>query len=623
LSNMLSLSSIRYGLAGRALLEDASCIVRRGEKVGFFGRNGTGKTTLFRLIKGDIAAESGTIELDKRARIGSVEQEAPSGPEALLDIVLKADRERASLLEQAQSATDAHDIADIQTRLADIDAHSAEARASRILSGLGFSYEAQKRASSDFSGGWRMRVALAAILFSSPDLLLLDEPTNYLDLEGTLWLQDYLKRYPHTFIMISHDRDLLNTSVTSILHLEQRKLSMYRGTYDSFVRQRAEKLRLQGKMQSKQDAKRKHMEAFVERFRAKATKAKQAQSRLKMLEKMEKVDVFVEQDVKPFLFPNPAKVQSPPLIRLEDVSVGYEPDKPILKRLNLRIDPDDRIGLLGSNGNGKSTFAKLLAGDLVAESGAITTPSKMDVAFFAQHQLDKLRPAESPVEHVRSIMAGQPESKVRARTAQMGLDIHRMDTPAQDLSGGERARLLLGLVAFHGPHLLILDEPTNHLDVDSREALAQALQDYEGAVILISHDRHLLEATADRLWLVDSGGVNPFEGDLEDYQAFILGRAKPSEISKQKEDAKKAKAEKAKPAVSVSVLKDKLVEAEKRIEAIKAELARIDKELTKPGLFAHNPEKAAKLSRRRSEGTGALVLWEEKWLELAERLEDA
>jgi ATP-binding cassette subfamily F protein 3 len=488
---MISISGLTARIAGRLLIDDASVTLPAGTKAGLVGRNGAGKSTLFKIITGEMAPEAGSVSYPKQARIGQVAQEAPGTDEPLIDIVLSADKERASLLAEAETATDPHRIAEIQVRLADIDAYSAEARAASILAGLGFDAEAQARPAKSFSGGWRMRVALAAVLFSEPDLLLLDEPTNYLDLEGTLWLEDYIRRYPHTVIIISHDRDLLNSAVNSIVHLDQKKLTFYRGSYDQFERQKAEAEELQTKARAKNEAQRKHLQSFIDRFKAKATKAKQAQSRVKALERMGTVAAVVHEHVQGFTFPDPKKEAASPIIAVEGGSVGYVPGKPILRHLDLRIDTDDRIALLGSNGNGKSTFAKFISGRLKPEGGRLTVAPGLKIGFFAQHQLDDLIPDQSAVEHVRRLMPAEPEAKVRSRVAQMGLPTQKMDTAAKDLSGGEKARLLMGLAAFDAPNLLILDEPTNHLDIDSRRALIEALNDYTGAVILISHDRHL------------------------------------------------------------------------------------------------------------------------------------
>ena len=477
---MLTISNLSARVAGRLLIENASVTLPSGTKAGLVGRNGSGKTTLFRIITGELAPEAGSVSLPKSCRIGQVAQEAPGTEEPLVDIVLRADRERSALIAEAETATDAHRIAEIQTRLADIDAHSAEARAASILAGLGFDQAAQQRPASSFSGGWRMRVALAAVLFAEPDLLLLDEPTNYLDLEGTLWLEDYVRRYPHTVIVISHDRDLLNKAVSSIVHLDRKKLTFYRGSFDQFERQKAQAEELQMKMRAKTEARRKHMEAFVERFRYKASKARQAQSRLKALERMGTIEAVIEDHVQGFRFPQPEKQVASPIITLEGVSVGYAPGAPILGRLNLRLDNDDRIALLGANGNGKSTFAKLISGRLAPEDGRMQVAPNLRIGFFAQHQLDDLVPGDSAVAHVRRLMPDAPEAKVRARVAQMGLATEKMDTPARDLSGGEKARLLMGLATFDAPNLLILDEPTNHLDIDSRAGAGACAQRFRG-----------------------------------------------------------------------------------------------------------------------------------------------
>ena len=519
---MLTIDDLSVRVAGRLLLDGAAAMIPDGARVGLVGRNGTGKTTLFHVIAGEMAPESGEVKLSPRARIGRLAQEAPSGPESLIDVVLAADTERARLLAEAETEHDHHRIAEIQTRLADIGAHAAPARAAGILAGLGFSHEDQQRACSEFSGGWRMRVALAAVLFSEPDLLLLDEPTNYLDLEATLWLEEHIARYPRTVIIISHDRDLLDTAVDSILHLDGGKLTLYRGGYSSFERQRRERQELDAKFAKKQELQRKHLQAFVDRFRAKATKARQAQSRLKLLAKLEPAAAIVNDEVRPIEFPAPAKLLSPPIIAVDGVTVGYEPGRPVLRGLTLRIDDDDRIALLGANGNGKSTLVKLLAGKLAPFSGQVTRAQKLDIGYFAQHQLDELDGADSAYAHLRRLMPDAPEARVRARAGAMGFSAAMADTPAAQLSGGEKARLLLGLATFAGPHLVMLDEPTNHLDIDSRSALVAGINEFPGAVILVSHDRYLIEACADRLWLVGNGAVKPFDGDLDDYRRLIL-----------------------------------------------------------------------------------------------------
>ncbi|MGN7291659.1 ABC-F family ATP-binding cassette domain-containing protein [Rhizobium sp. SAFR-030] len=624
---MITITDLSARIAGRLLLDHASVSLPTGTKAGLVGRNGAGKSTLFRIITGDYASETGDVTLPKAARIGQVAQEAPATEESLIDIVLSADKERTALMLESETATDAHRIADIQMRLVDIDAHSAEARAASILAGLGFDAEAQLRPASSFSGGWRMRVALAAVLFSEPDLLLLDEPTNYLDLEGTLWLEDYVRRYPHTVLIISHDRDLLNNAVNAIVHLDQKKLTFYRGGYDQFERQKAENDELQMKSKAKSDAARKHLQTFIDRFKAKASKAKQAQSRVKALERMGTVASVIEDHVQPINFPEPDKQPSSPIVAIDGGSVGYTPGQPILKNITLRIDNDDRIALLGSNGNGKSTFAKFISGRLAAESGSVKTAPNLKIGFFAQHQLDDLIPDQSPIEHVRRLMPDVPEGKVRARVAQMGLATEKMNTAAKDLSGGEKARLLMGLAAFHAPNLLILDEPTNHLDIDSRRALIEALNDYNGAVILISHDRHLIEATVDRLWLVNNGTVTSFEGDLEEYRSLIVSSGKKKEEKPEividtgsKADQRKLAAERR---ASLAPLKKKINEIEALMKKLEVSIQALDAELADVSLYEKSPAKAADKVKQRGEAAAKLAGAEEQWLELSTEYEEA
>ena len=624
---MITISDVSARIAGRLLLDHASVSLPAGTKAGLVGRNGAGKSTLFRIITGDLGAETGEVFIPKNARMGQVAQEAPATEESLIDIVLAADKERAALMLESETATDPGRIADIQMRLVDIDAHSAEARASSILAGLGFDQEAQLRPASSFSGGWRMRVALASVLFAEPDLLLLDEPTNYLDLEGTLWLEDYIRRYPYTVIIISHDRDLLNNAVNAIVHLDQKKLTFYRGGYDQFERQKAEADELQTKAKVKNDAARKHLQSFIDRFKAKASKAKQAQSRVKALERMGTVSSVIEDHVQPITFPEPEKQPASPIVAINGGAVGYEPGNPILKGLNLRIDNDDRIALLGSNGNGKSTFAKFISGRLAPESGDLRLAPSLKIGFFAQHQLDDLVPEDNPVEHVRKLMPQAPEAKVRARVAQMGLATEKMATPAKDLSGGEKARLLMGLAAFHAPNLLILDEPTNHLDIDSRRALIEALNDYNGAVILISHDRHLIEATVDRLWLVNNGTVTTFEGDMDEYRDLIVssGKKKDEKIEvvidgASKADQRKANAEKR---ASLAPLRKKINEVESLTAKLEKLIQALDKELGDPTLYEKAPAKAALKVKERGEAAAKLADAEEHWLALSSEYEEA
>ncbi len=620
---MLTLTDLTYRLGPRLLFDSAGLALPERGKVGFVARNGAGKTTLFRLICNEIAAESGTIQLPRGARIGRVEQEAPGGDGKLIDFVLAADSERSALLEEAETAMDPHRIAEIHVRLADIEAHAAPARAAEILAGLGFDEEAQHRALKEFSGGWRMRVALAAILFSRPDLLLLDEPTNYLDLEGTLWLIDYLGHYPATIVVISHDRDLLNDVCDHIVHLDRAKLQLYRGNYDFFARQRAEARMLQAKFFKKQQERRAHLQAFVDRFRAKATKARQAQSRLKMLEKMESVEAIVDEDVLPFSFPSPEKPLSPPIIAMEKVAVGYG-ERTVLSGLSLSLSNDDRVGLLGANGNGKSTFAKLLGGRLAPLSGILNKSAKLEAGFFAQHQVEDLNLDDTPFLAVQRLTPDAPEAKVRARAAQIGFPNVKADTKVANLSGGEKARLLMGLATFNGPHLLILDEPTNHLDIDSRAALAEAINEFSGAVILISHDQYLLEACADRLWLVADGKVQAFDGDIADYRKFVLDSARKSQkanAEKKREAPAEPRRDAAKARKEAAPLARKVKAAEEKMTRFSGLIARVDLMLSDSRAFERNPAEATKLSQQRADLQRALDAAEEEWLELSSELE--
>jgi ATP-binding cassette subfamily F protein 3 len=611
---MLHINGLTYRIGGRLLLEEATVAVPEGHKVGIVGRNGVGKSTLFRLILGEIPAESGTVTVPRHAKIGTVAQEAPGGPESLLATVMAGDAELAALTAEAQTATDPHRIADIQMRLADIEAHTAEARAATILSGLGFREEQQQGPCSALSGGWRMRVALGAALFARPDVLLLDEPTNYLDLEGTIWLKSFIRDYPHTIVLISHDRDLLNEAVSHILHLERGKLTLYQGNYDSFERQRREKQALTQKLKKKQEDQRKHMMAFVDRFRYKASKARQAQSRLKALSKLEPIAELIEDRVAPFFFPNPEKAIAPPLVKWDKVSVGYAENKPVLKNITLRLDPDDRIALLGSNGNGKSTFAKLLCGKLAAMGGEMTAPQRLTVGYFAQHQLDEISPERTPYFYFASLMPDAAESQRRARLGAYGFGAALADSRCDTLSGGEKARLLFALAAFHAPHILVLDEPTNHLDVDSREALIMAINEYEGAVILISHDRHIIETCVDELWLVSDGTVKRFDGDMDDYTRLVLEKARESRRGERA--AKQAPVEQRHaPRPSAAATQKAVEKLDRRMEDVRGKIEILDKALSDPEIFSKEPKKAADFSKLRARLAADLEALENEWLE--------
>jgi len=617
---MLAIKNITFRLEGRVLLDDATAMIPSGHKVGIVGRNGTGKTTLFKLIRGEWTLDDGSISIPRNTRIGGVAQEAPASDVSLLDTVLEADTERHSLMREAETASDEMRIAEIHTRLADIESHSAEARAAAILSGLGFDAEAQKRPCADFSGGWRMRVALAAVLFSKPDFLLLDEPTNYLDLEGTIWLENFLVKYPYTVIIVSHDKDLLNRSVNAILHLDQQKLTLYQGNYDNFDNQRRAKIEQQVAAKKKQDREREHMQSFVDRFKAKASKAKQAQSRVKALERMKPIAAIVGDSVASFNFPEPEEL-SPPIVRMENASVGYDGNV-ILRGLDLRIDQDDRIALLGANGQGKSTLSKLIAGRLKTMSGNMHTSNKLRIGYFAQHQVDELYLDETPIQHLMRERPKETPAKIRGRLAAGGLGPEAVETVVAKLSGGQKARLSMLLATLEAPHLIILDEPTNHLDIQSREALVQALTAYNGAVILVSHDSSLVELVADRLWLVKDGGVKPYTEDMDAYRRMLLSERGGSvkDVVKKDKPAKPVKqAPRSKPNAR---LKAEVATCEARVNKLEEMRDNIDRRLGNKALYERGDiEEIDKWTKKRKEVMKGLERAESMWMNALEQLE--
>ena len=617
---MIKFENIGYSIAGRPLVEDASAAIPAGHKVGLVGRNGTGKTTLFRVIRGELPLDTGSISIPKGARIGGIAQEVPSNEVSLIETVLAQDIERAALLDESETTTDPNRIAEVQTRLADIDAWSAPARAASILKGLGFDEEKQAMPCSAFSGGWRMRVALAGVLFSQPDLLLLDEPTNYLDLEGAIWLETYLARYPHTVIIVSHDRGLLNRAVGSILHLEDRKLTFYQGNYDTFANTRAARLAAAESEAKKQEARRAHLQSYVDRFRYKADKAKQAQARIKMISKMQPISTPQEAALRRFTFPEPEELQ-PPILRLDHASVGYD-GPPVLKNLDLRIDQDDRIALLGQNGQGKSTLSKLIADRLTPCAGSIVRSTKLRIGYFAQHQVDELHLDETPLEHLRRLRPDPTPAKLRAMLGGFGIGAEQADTQVGRLSGGQKARLSLMLATLDAPHLLILDEPTNHLDIESREALVEALTQYSGAVILVSHDMHLLSLVADMLWLVKDGHVSPYNDDLESYRALLLNTGTNS----QKSSEGKQKSPKPKRASrdEILVLRAEVRKCEDRMEKLHDMHEKLSAKLADPSLY--EDDKVADLAvwnRKFAEVTQAIERAETLWIEAQDKLEKA
>jgi len=619
---MLAIASLSYRVAGRLLLEDASARIPDGHRVGLVGPNGAGKSTLLRLITGDLAPESGTVAIEGKGTLGYVRQEAPSGATTPLDAVLAIDTERTALLEEAETATDPHRIAEVHARLVDIDAHAAPARAAGILAGLGFDAEMQARPLSSFSGGWRMRVALAGVLFMRPDLLLLDEPTNHLDLEATIWLEDHLRSYPGTLIVVSHDRHVLNAVVTHILHLDDRRLVLYPGSYDQFERIRRERQVLGAAMAAKQETRRKHLQAFVDRFRYKASKARQAQSRVKALEKMQPVATVGDDPTLTLTFPDPGELK-PPLVTFDKVDVGYQPGQPILRRIELRLDPEDRIALLGANGNGKTTLARLFAGRLQPMAGHATRAPRLSVGFFAQHQIEDLSPRLTARQQLGIAIPDATTEQLRARLGRFGLAQDKAETPIEALSGGEKARLALAIATHHAPHLLILDEPTNHLDIPAREALVEAINGFAGAVILVTHDWHLIELTADRLWLVRGGKVTPFDGDLDDYRrtlaADTTGDRSGSGGADPRKAARQANAERRR---ALEPLRRQARTAEEEVHRLTQERARIDAALADPAVYG-DPARLAALGRERAALTQRLDAAETRWLEAAQALEEA
>jgi ATP-binding cassette subfamily F protein 3 len=580
--SLLTITDVTLRMGGRILLEHADLAVDAGRRIGLVGRNGAGKSTLLRAIAGEQALDGGEIRLSSRARMAQVKQTAPSGNASLLNTVLEGDPERLALLAELEAAEPMR-VAEIHERLRAIGADSAPARAATILAGLGFDAAAQARPVDSFSGGWRMRVALATALFANPDLLLLDEPTNHLDLEATLWLETWLAKFPGAAVVVSHDRGLLDRAVDSIAHLDRQKLSLTPGGYDEFVRIRTEQAMQQARAAERIAAQRAHMQAFVDRFRAKATKARQAQSRLKALEKLPALETVLEAAPTRFQFPEPARL-APPILALERVSVGYD-GVPVLRNLSLTVDMDDRIALLGANGNGKSTFAKLVAGRLAPLSGEVRRSGKLRVGYFAQHQEAELVAGDSPVDHMTRALPRATPPQVRAQLARFGLDADRADTPTANLSGGERARLLLALATREAPQMLILDEPTNHLDIDARDALVRALGDYEGAVLLITHDPHLVELVSDRLWLVGDGTVRAYEGDMDDYRALLAEKARPARVeavTTRRDDRR----ERAEARVQSAPLRRQAKAAEALLQKLSAERVSIEAKLADPAIYA-------------------------------------
>jgi ATP-binding cassette, subfamily F, member 3 len=631
---MLTIQDLTFRIEGRPLFEHASAQIADGWKVGLVGRNGTGKSTLLRLIREEIAGGGdGSIRLNVGAKMGFVAQEVAPSDEPLIEVVLAADSERAELMHAAETESDPMRIGEIHARLADIDAWSGEARAAEILVGLGFTQRDLERPCREFSGGWRMRAALGGVLFARPDLLLLDEPTNYLDLEGAAWLEVYLRKYPHTVVVVSHDRDLLNRSVTHILAVEQTKLVVSPGGYDAYLKKKAERAAQLEAQKQKQDAQRAHLQAFVDRFRAKASKARQAQSRVKMLEKMQDITVPLAERTTPFKFADPPDELASPILTLERADLGYAPGQPILREVSLRLDMDDRIAIVGANGQGKTTLVKSIAQKLPLLAGGRRAAKALRIGYFSQDQLDELRAGENVLDHVRDLLPGAGQAQLRAIAASFGFGAEKVETKVEKLSGGEKVRLLMGLTTWSKPHILILDEPTSHLDIDSREALIYALNDYGGALLLITHDTYLAEATADQLWLVKDGRAVPYNGDLADYRALVL--AADRQPSMQRAEIAKVDPPKAAPAKPADPqrpnapepraklpykLKLRLEKAESAIREAQAALEVLDRELGAPEAYARRADVEAKL-KARADWQARLDHAEADWLAASEEAE--
>jgi ATP-binding cassette subfamily F protein 3 len=636
---MLTISDLTYRIGARTLLDQASAQLPTGARVGLIGRNGAGKSTLLALIRGASQPDGGAIELPRGCRIAYLAQEAPGGAATPLAEVLAADRERAALLEERDARPSHPRAAEIEARLVEIDAYSAPSRAARILAGLGLDEVMQRCQLADLSGGWRMRVALAAVLFAEPDLLLLDEPTNHLDLEAALWLERFLRNYHRSLILVSHDRRFLNAVTTLTLHLRNGKLTLYSGGFDAYLRSRSDAERRLGTLARQQHLERQRLQAFVDRFRYKASKARQAQSRLKALARLEPIVLPVEESPARIAFPEPLQL-SPPLIALEGVAVGYGPGKPVLSRLDLRLDPDDRIALLGANGNGKTTLARLLAGRLAPMAGRVTRPPRLASGFFAQHQIEEMRPDESGFDHLSTLMPGRMPEAVRAQLGRFGFSQEKAFVAVGELSGGERARLNLALVTHEAPALLILDEPTNHLDLETREALVRAINDFAGAVVVVSHDRHLLELVADRLWLVANGTVRPFDGDLDDYEHQVLDSGGSGRVSRSGEDRepsrdlrgdprgdpgrdarRRARRLAAERRRELEPLRRIARRAEERIAKLTEERDALDRVLARPSGSHAMPETLAGSLKRRAELARLIAAAENEWLAAEESIE--
>lgn len=633
---MIIFSSIQIRRGVNLLLDKASAKINPGQKVGLVGKNGSGKSTLFSLIKGEISTDAGEVSLPSQWQLSWVDQETPALDISAIDYVIDGDREYRSLEKQlaiANEKNDGNEIALLHSKLEDIDGWSIQARAATLLDGLGFSQEQIYLPVKSFSGGWRMRLNLAQALMCRSDLLLLDEPTNHLDLDAVMWLEKWLKNYNGTLILISHDRDFLDPLVNKIIHIEQQKLFEYTGNYSSFENQRTVKLAQQQSLYENQQHKIAHLQSYIDRFRVKATKARQAQSRLKMLERMEKIAPAHVDNPFQFSF-RPAEALPSPLITMENIVAGYG-DKIVLNNIKLNLVPGSRIGLLGRNGAGKSTLIKVLAGELQPKSGHILLAKDVQLGYFAQHQLEYLRADESPLWHLSQI-ADPKHTEQELRNYLGGFDFRgdKVKEAVKTFSGGEKARLVLALIVWQRPNLLLLDEPTNHLDLDMRQALTEALIDFEGAIVVVSHDRHLLRSTTDEFYLVHDQLVEPFNGDLEDYQKWLNNDQKDNKKPETKiitlpienlsaQDKKELKRKEAEFRAQMQPLKKALQQTENRIEQIRSSLDAVEQQLVDPQLYdSQNKTKLTDLLLKQNQLKIDLDTQEKNWLDIQEQLDN-
>ncbi|WP_276894249.1 ABC transporter ATP-binding protein [Frischella perrara] len=633
---MIIFSSIQIRRGVNLLLDKATAKINPGQKVGLVGKNGSGKSTLFSLIKGEISTDAGEVSIPSQWQLSWVDQETPALDISAIDYVIDGDREYRSLEKQlaiANEKNDGNEIALLHSKLEDIDGWSIQARAATLLDGLGFSQEQIYLPVKSFSGGWRMRLNLAQALMCRSDLLLLDEPTNHLDLDAVMWLEKWLKNYNGTLILISHDRDFLDPLVNKIIHIEQQKLFEYTGNYSSFENQRTVKLAQQQSLYENQQHKIAHLQSYIDRFRVKATKARQAQSRLKMLERMEKIAPAHVDNPFQFSF-RPAEALPSPLITMENIVAGYG-DKIVLNNIKLNLVPGSRIGLLGRNGAGKSTLIKVLAGELQPKSGHILLAKDVQLGYFAQHQLEYLRADESPLWHLSQI-ADPKHTEQELRNYLGGFDFRgdKVKEAVKTFSGGEKARLVLALIVWQRPNLLLLDEPTNHLDLDMRQALTEALIDFEGAIVVVSHDRHLLRSTTDEFYLVHDQLVEPFNGDLEDYQKWLNNDQKDNKKPETEiitppienlsaQDKKELKRKEAEFRAQMQPLKKALQQTENRIEQIRSSLDAVEQQLVDPQLYdSQNKTKLTDLLLKQNQLKIDLDTQEKDWLDIQEQLDN-